>query len=99
MPETRLTRRKAKAMRGVRSKSVDRLEIDDLEHFSEQRLYVRARRILPRPFGRKLIEDRWAGVGGGVQGTSGWGRSWSAGGERERERELCGIWNYPWVAR
>lgn len=59
VPETKAMRRKAAQMRGNRSDSVERLEYDDLNQMSAQRPYVRSGRIrIPRPFGRKLIEDR-----------------------------------------
>lgn len=59
-PETRVMRRTAKHMQGVRSDSVERLENDDLHHISAQRPYFKSGSIsCPRPFGRRLIEDRW----------------------------------------
>lgn len=59
VPETRIMRRKATKMRGASSKSVERLENDDLNHISAQRPYDRSGRyFVPRPFGRRLIEDR-----------------------------------------
>lgn len=59
VPETRIMRRTAKLMRGARTNSVERLENDDLEHVSAGRPFVKTGRlILPRPFGRRLIEDR-----------------------------------------
>lgn len=59
VPETRIMRRKAAQMRGMPSKSVERLDNDDRDHISAQRPYVRSGRyFVPRPFGRRLIEDR-----------------------------------------
>lgn len=59
-PETRVARRKAKQMRGLRTKSVEFLEHDDLNHLSAQRPFLKSGGIrCPNPFGRKLIEDRW----------------------------------------
>lgn len=58
-PESRIMRRKAKQMRGVRSDSVVRLEYDDQHQVSAQRPYTKiGRQIIPHPFGRRLIEDR-----------------------------------------
>lgn len=58
-PETRIARRKAKQMRGLRTKSVENLENDDLNHLSADRPFVKPGGIrCPQPFGRKLIEDR-----------------------------------------
>lgn len=60
-PETRVARRKAKQMRGLRTSSVEYLENDDLNHLSAQRHFFKSGGIrCPNPFGRKLIEDRWA---------------------------------------
>lgn len=60
-PETRVARRKAKQMRGLRTPSVEYLEYDDHNHVSAQRPFVKGGgRRCPNPFGRKLIEDRWA---------------------------------------
>lgn len=59
VPETRETRRKALNMRGARSNSVERLEDDDLHHISAKRAYKKSGRyLIPRPCGRRLIEDR-----------------------------------------
>ena len=58
-PETRIARRKAKQMCGLRTKSVENLENDDLNHLSAERTFVKTGgRRCPHPFGRKLIEDR-----------------------------------------
>lgn len=60
-PETRAARRKAKQMRGLRTMSVENLEKDDLNHLSAERPFLKSGGIrCPHPFGRKLIEDRWA---------------------------------------
>lgn len=60
-PETRIARKKTKQMRGLRTKSVEYLENDDLNHLSAERPFVKTGGIrCPHPFGRKLIEDRWA---------------------------------------
>lgn len=60
-PETRVARKKAKQMRGLRTKSVENLENDDLNHISAERHFVKSGGIrCPHPCGRKLIEDRWA---------------------------------------
>lgn len=60
-PETRVARRKAKQMQGLRTASVEYLKHDDLNHVSAQRPFVKGGGIrCPNPFGRKLIEDRWA---------------------------------------
>lgn len=60
-PETRVTRRKARLMRGARSPSVEVLEADEIGHLSAARRYVKAGRFsCPHPFGRRLMEDRWA---------------------------------------
>lgn len=60
-PETKTARRKATQMRGVRTKSVENLENDDLNHLSAERHFVKVGGMrCPHPFGRKLIEDRWA---------------------------------------
>lgn len=58
-PETRVTRRKARLMRGVRSPSVEILEADEIDHISAAKRYVKAGRFsCPHPFGRRLMEDR-----------------------------------------
>ncbi len=58
-PETRIARRKAKQMRGVRTLSVEYLENDDLNHLSAERPFLKTGGIrCPSPFGRRLIEDR-----------------------------------------
>lgn len=63
-PETRVMRRKARLMRGVRSTSVEVLEADEIGHISAGKRYVKAGRFsCPRPFGRRLVEDRWARQG------------------------------------
>ena len=60
-PETRVMRRKARLMRGVRSTSVEMLEADEIGHISAGKRYVKAGRFsCPHPFGRRLVEDRWA---------------------------------------
>lgn len=60
-PETRVMRRKARLMLGVRSLSVEVLEADEIGHISAGKRYVKAGRFsCPRPFGRRLMEDRWA---------------------------------------
>eukprot|EP00752_Nemacystus_decipiens_P006154 g5552.t1 len=63
-PETRIARKKAKQMRGLRTNSVEYLESDDLNHLSAERHFVKTGGIrCPHPFGRKLIEDRQELVG------------------------------------
>lgn len=58
-PETRVTRRKARLMRGARSPSVEVLETDEMGHISAAKRYVKAGRFsCPHPFGRRLMEDR-----------------------------------------
>lgn len=60
-PETRVMRRKARLMLGVRSMSVEVLEADEIGHISAGKRYVKAGRFsCPHPFGRRLMEDRWA---------------------------------------
>lgn len=59
VPETQRTRRRALAMRGMRTNSVEYLENDDLNHISAQRSYTKSGRYrVPHPFRRSLIEDR-----------------------------------------
>lgn len=81
-PETRIARKKAKQMRGLRTNSVEYLENDDLNHLSAQRPFVKSGGVrCPRPFGRKLIEDRYLG------GLHGWNISdacWTAGCRNKR---------------
>ena len=58
-PETRAMRRKARLMRGARSTSVEVLEADEIDQIPAEKRYVKARRCsCPRPFGRRLMEDR-----------------------------------------